>query len=97
MLYQESKSKSESTSADSLKSSVRIFDHIRGLNICLFLVQSDARLEALRRNPDYQEYILKLASSGYFKGELEGSQLWSELEPKAAEVFVNTRRNEWVL
>jgi hypothetical protein len=33
---------------------------------------------------------------GYFKGELEGSQIWNEQEDKAASVFIESRRDEWV-
>ncbi|KAH7915115.1 SGT1-domain-containing protein [Hygrophoropsis aurantiaca] len=58
---------------------------------------ADARKEALRRNPDYITYIKNLISAGYFKGEVEGSQLWGELESKAANAFVEVRREEQVL
>ena len=50
----------------------------------------------LRRNPEYTQYIYRLVSSGYFKGELEGSQLWTDLENKAATAFVAARRDEYV-
>ncbi|EJD04343.1 SGT1-domain-containing protein [Fomitiporia mediterranea MF3/22] len=54
----------------------------------------EARKDALRRRPEYNDYIKKLKSMGYFKNELEGSQLWNELEDRAAEVFVNSRRDD---
>ncbi|THH02483.1 hypothetical protein EW026_g363 [Hermanssonia centrifuga] len=54
----------------------------------------EARKEALQRNPDYQKYIENLTSSGYFKGELEGSQLWNELADRAANAFVEARRDD---
>ncbi|KAH7927363.1 SGT1-domain-containing protein [Leucogyrophana mollusca] len=76
MLYQESKTRSDVTSADAIKSS------------------SDARKEALRRNPDYNAYIQNLVSAGYFRGEVEGSKLWGELESKAADIFVEVRRED---
>lgn len=56
--------------------------------------QADARLDALRRNSDYTEYIKQLVSAGYFKSEREGSALWNELERKAVDVFVKTRSSE---
>ncbi|KZV68670.1 SGT1-domain-containing protein [Peniophora sp. CONT] len=75
MLYQESKSRSEST-ADALRLAV------------------DARKDALRRDNEYIAYIKTLLSAGYFGGELEGSAKWSELEDKAADVFVRTRQQD---
>lgn len=36
-------------------------------------------------------------SVGYFKGELEGSEFWNELENKAAITFVEVRRTEYAL
>jgi hypothetical protein len=64
------------------------------LNIKYF--QTEARKDALRRNPDYVKYIQNLTSAGYFKAELEGSQLWNILEDKAAAIFVDVRREELV-
>ncbi|TBU34976.1 SGT1 protein-domain-containing protein [Dichomitus squalens] len=78
MLYQESKNRRETTSVN--------FDG------------SPASLEALkdslRRNPEYTRYIRHLVSVGYFKGELEGSQLWTTLENKAAASFVAARKDD---
>lgn len=67
------------------------FDHL-----LIIRTQIEARKDALRRNPEYKKYIQNLVSSGYFKGEIEGSQLWNSLEDKAAEVFVEARREECV-
>ncbi|KAG1773045.1 SGT1-domain-containing protein [Suillus occidentalis] len=53
-----------------------------------------ARKEALRRSPDYKTYITNLVSSGYFRGEVEDSQLWNELENKAADMFIQVRRED---
>ena len=36
-------------------------------------------------------------SVGYFKGELEGSDLWNEFENRAAATFVEVRRTEYAL
>ncbi|KAI1797621.1 SGT1 protein-domain-containing protein [Ganoderma leucocontextum] len=78
MLYQESKSRKGTMSVN--------FDG------------SPASLEALkdslRRNPEYVQYIQRLVSAGYFKGELEGSQLWMTLESQAASAFVAARRDD---
>ncbi|KZW02112.1 SGT1-domain-containing protein [Exidia glandulosa HHB12029] len=78
MLYQESKGRSE-FSAGGLSTST----------------SSDAaRLDALRRNAEYQKYIRNLVANGYFQGQLEGSQLWSQLEERAARVFGESLRND---
>ncbi|OSD05949.1 SGT1-domain-containing protein [Trametes coccinea BRFM310] len=78
MLYQESKNRKETLSA-----------HFDG---------SPASLEALkdnlRRNAEYSQYLERLASAGYFKGELQGSQKWSELENQAATAFVAARKED---
>jgi hypothetical protein len=33
-------------------------------------------------------------SADYFRGEVEGSQLWNTLEDKAAATFLDTQREE---
>ncbi|KAK0208455.1 SGT1 protein-domain-containing protein [Desarmillaria ectypa] len=53
-----------------------------------------AKKDALRRDPDYVKYIQNLMSAGYFRGELEGSQLWNSLEDRAAEIFVDVRKQD---
>ncbi|KAI0029146.1 SGT1 protein-domain-containing protein [Vararia minispora EC-137] len=55
---------------------------------------ADARKDTLRRDPEYAAYIRTLMSAGYFKDEVEGSQLWKELEDKAVEVYMHTRQDE---
>ncbi|KAF5384722.1 hypothetical protein D9757_006218 [Collybiopsis confluens] len=55
---------------------------------------AEAKKDALRRNPDYTAYIQNLSNTGYFKGEIQGSQLWNRLEDKAVDIFVNTRKEE---
>ncbi|VDB85844.1 unnamed protein product [Peniophora sp. CBMAI 1063] len=75
MLYQESKSRSDSTS-DALRSA------------------ADARKDALRRDPEYTSYNQTLISTNYFSSELEGSAKWTELEDKAADVFIRTRQSD---
>ncbi|KAI9066682.1 SGT1-domain-containing protein [Trametes sanguinea] len=78
MLYQESKNRKEALSAR--------FDG------------SPASLEALkdnlRRNPEYSQYLERLATAGYFKGGLQGSQKWTELENQAATAFVAARKED---
>ncbi|KAJ3868424.1 SGT1 protein-domain-containing protein [Lentinula novae-zelandiae] len=54
----------------------------------------EARKDALHQNPDYNDYIENLSTTGYFKGEMQGSQLWNQLETKAAQIFVNTRKED---
>jgi hypothetical protein len=65
------------------------------MSLMCFCNQAEARKEALRRNPDYVKYIQNLSTANYFKGEREGSQLWSTLEDKAAALFVEVRREEY--
>ncbi|KAJ3822271.1 SGT1 protein-domain-containing protein [Lentinula raphanica] len=55
---------------------------------------TEAKKDALRRNSEYNKYIENLLSTGYFKGEMQGSQLWTQLETKAADMFVNVRKDE---
>ncbi|EMD41652.1 hypothetical protein CERSUDRAFT_90221 [Gelatoporia subvermispora B] len=78
MLYQESKKRTDSSTVSA--------ETLKS--------STEALKEALRRNPDYVTYIQNLASSGYFKGELEGSRLWQTLEDKAAASFVEARRED---
>ncbi|KAG7450218.1 uncharacterized protein BT62DRAFT_1072326 [Guyanagaster necrorhizus] len=51
-----------------------------------------AKKDALRRDLEYIKYIKNLVSAGYFRGELDGSQLWNSLEEKAVEIFVDVRK-----
>ncbi|KAJ6574750.1 SGT1-domain-containing protein [Mycena capillaripes] len=53
-----------------------------------------AKKDALRRNPQYIKYIQNLMSVDYFRGEVEGSQLWNKLEDKAATTFLVTQRED---
>ncbi|KAF7339752.1 SGT1-domain-containing protein [Mycena sanguinolenta] len=78
MLFQESKGKIDPSSSS------------------LDAVQSSAQAkrDALRRNPQYIKYIQNLVSVDYFRGEIEGSQLWNKLEDKAAETFLATQRED---
>ncbi|KAH9937432.1 SGT1-domain-containing protein [Fomitopsis serialis] len=78
MTYQESKGRADAT---------RISAEAMKLS-------ATARKETLKCNPEYAKYIQNLASSGYFKGELEGSQLWNELEDKAVDAFLEARRED---
>ncbi|KIM48351.1 hypothetical protein M413DRAFT_440079 [Hebeloma cylindrosporum] len=55
---------------------------------------SVAAKETLQRNPEYQKYIENLKSADYFKGEIQGSELWNSLENKAAAAFVEVRRTD---
>ncbi|KAJ7169523.1 SGT1 protein-domain-containing protein [Mycena filopes] len=54
----------------------------------------DAKKDALRRNPQYIKYIQNLMSVDYFRGEIEGSELWGKLEDKAAATFLATQRED---
>ncbi|KAG2077012.1 SGT1-domain-containing protein [Suillus decipiens] len=78
MIYQESKSRTKITSKTS-----EVPDP-----------STEARKEALRRSSDYKAYITNLISTGYFRGEVEDSQLWNELENKAADAFIQVRQED---
>ncbi|OCH96667.1 SGT1-domain-containing protein [Obba rivulosa] len=78
MLYQESKNRADASTTST--------EALKS--------SAEARKEALRRNPEYLKYIQNLISSGYFKGELEGSQLWQTLEDKAVAAFIEARRED---
>ncbi|KAH9968828.1 SGT1 protein-domain-containing protein [Russula dissimulans] len=53
-----------------------------------------ARKDALQRDPEYAKYIKSIQGAGYFRGEIEGSQLWNEMESRALEVFLQSRREQ---
>ncbi|EDR15436.1 uncharacterized protein LACBIDRAFT_301759 [Laccaria bicolor S238N-H82] len=55
---------------------------------------AEAAKDALRRTPEYQKFLQNLVSANYFKGEVEGSELWRELENKAAITFVEVRQTD---
>ncbi|KAG1829232.1 SGT1-domain-containing protein [Suillus subalutaceus] len=78
MIYQESKSRTDITSKTS-----EVLES-----------SAEARKEALRRSSDYKAYITNLVSTGYFRGEVEDSQLWNELENKAADAFIQVRQED---
>jgi hypothetical protein len=58
------------------------------------MFQDEARKEALGRDAEYTRYLENLRSSGYFKHEAQGSELWKSLENKAAMAFIDARRAE---
>lgn len=78
MIYQESKSRTNIASKTS----------------GVLESSTEARKEALRRSSDYKAYITNLVSTGYFRGEVEDSQLWNELENKAADAFIRVRQED---
>ncbi|KAH0590386.1 hypothetical protein H2248_000555 [Termitomyces sp. 'cryptogamus'] len=78
MLYQESKNRT-----DTSFSATTLADS-----------SAEAKKDALRRNPEYNKYIQNLHSVNYFKGEIEGSELWRSLENKAATMFVEVRKED---
>jgi SGT1 protein len=56
--------------------------------------QIQACKDAIQHDPEYTEYIKSIHAAGYFRDEIEGSQFWNELEIKALEVFLQSRRRE---
>ncbi|KAJ7817403.1 SGT1 protein-domain-containing protein, partial [Mycena leptocephala] len=53
-----------------------------------------AQKDALRRNPQYIEYIQNLVSVDYFRGERADAHHWNMLEDKAAATFLDTQRED---
>jgi hypothetical protein len=53
-----------------------------------------AQKDALQRDPEFIKYVNGIRAAGYFRGEMEGSQLWDALESKALIVFLQSRREE---
>ncbi|KAJ3531640.1 hypothetical protein NM688_g7544 [Phlebia brevispora] len=54
----------------------------------------ESRYEALQRNPDFRKFIDNLSASGFFRSELEGSQLWKSLYEKAVAAFIEARHDD---
>ncbi|KAH8100452.1 SGT1 protein-domain-containing protein [Cristinia sonorae] len=78
MIYQESKGKSAAMNSSQ-----------DGMEAA-----AQARKDLLQQNPDYRGYLENLTASGYFKGEVEGSTLWKQLEDKAIDAFLAARRDD---
>ncbi|KAF8263515.1 SGT1 protein-domain-containing protein [Lactarius quietus] len=53
-----------------------------------------AQKDALQRDPEFIKYVNSIQAAGYFRGEMEGSQLWDALESKAIAVFLQSRRED---
>ncbi|KAF9243859.1 SGT1 protein-domain-containing protein [Melanogaster broomeanus] len=75
---------------------VSCFTHARQFNRshASHRLLAEALKDALRRSPDYKAYLTRLITAGYFRNEVEGSQLWNELENKAANAYVEVRRED---
>jgi hypothetical protein len=58
-------------------------------------IQAEAKKDALRRSPEYIQYIQNLVSANYFKGEMEGSALWNTFESRAVDIYIEARREEY--
>ncbi|KIJ68680.1 hypothetical protein HYDPIDRAFT_173344 [Hydnomerulius pinastri MD-312] len=78
MLFQESKNRADAATATA--------DTLNS--------SAEARKDALRRSPDYRAYLSRLVTAGYFRNEVEGSQLWNDLEKKAVDAYVEVRRED---
>ncbi|KAK2462036.1 hypothetical protein APHAL10511_006499 [Amanita phalloides] len=55
---------------------------------------ADASKDALRRDPHYINYLQNLAETNYFRGEIQGSELWQTLEDNAVAAYINARRED---
>jgi hypothetical protein len=95
MLFQEGRSREEISNVvfDGSSTAVSIlqFKHPTALRETL---QVRAQKDALQRDPEFIKYINSIQAAGYFRGEIEGSQLWDALESKALAVFLQSRREE---
>jgi hypothetical protein len=94
MLYQEGRSREEMSNIGfdgSSTVSVLYSKHPTALKETL---QVRAQKDALQRDPEFIKYINSIKAAGYFRGEVEGSQLWDTLESKALAVFLQSRREE---
>jgi hypothetical protein len=59
--------------------------------------QSAARLDALHRDTGYLKYISALENANYFEGQIWDSQQWKAKEREAAKMWLQIRRDEYVL
>ena len=96
MLYAESKGKAKFATTDSSSSAVSLATMPSAISLHLHCSQLEARKEALRRDVEYGKYVQTLVGAGFFKGELEGSAKWNELEDQAARMWIDVRKKEWV-
>jgi hypothetical protein len=98
MLFQESKNRADvvKSTTEATSSSVSIFEQPIHFHYHPSCRQAEARKDALRRSQDYKSYLTRLVTIGYFREEIEGSQVWNELENKAADIYVEIRREEYV-
>jgi hypothetical protein len=59
--------------------------------------QSAAQIDALHRDSAYLKYISALENADYFEGQVLDSQQWKAKEREAAKVWLQIRRDEYVL
>ena len=59
--------------------------------------QPAAQLDALHRDSAYLQYTSALETVNYFEGEIPDSQQWKAKEREAAKVWLQIRRDEYVL
>ena len=66
------------------------------VGVCRQILQDEARKDALRRDPEYTDYIERLKSTGYFGSEASESNTWKSLENKATTAYISSRKEEYV-
>jgi hypothetical protein len=96
MLYQECGTRGDKSNTSPTNLNTVVSGQI-GSKVCRLwksYQQIQARKDALRRDPEYAKYMTSIQGAGYFLGEIEGSQLWNELESEALDVFIQSRREE---
>ena len=87
MLYQEGRSR-EKIDFDGSSTAVSI------LLVQAYHKSHQAQKDALQRDPEFIKYVNSIRAAGYFRDEIEGSQLWDALESKALTIFLQSRREE---
>ena len=96
MLYQESGARGGKSNTSLTELNAAVSERSVQISIRLWNIyqQIQARKDALQRDPEYAKYIKSIQGAGYFRGEIEGSQLWNDLESEALEVFIQSRQEE---
>lgn len=97
MLYQEARTRKEGLRVNASEEMVSIsYTSSRSPKRVPNLsgVQNEARLDALRRDPNFIQYIAKLEHTTYFEGELKDSEEWKKREHQAAQTWITMRQAE---
>lgn len=92
MLYQEARTRKEGIHVNG--SGEMVGNNIRVYYSSHQTVKNSAKLEALRRDPDFVQYLARLGQSDYFEGEMRDSKRWKEKEAEAVKMWTAMRQAE---